>query len=70
MDEFRGSENYPREDYYTVIVSFGDGDSDGADKNALTTVALTIMFADETGTLVQISSPDSDSIAVRSSDDG
>ncbi|SDD40639.1 hypothetical protein [Rhodococcus tukisamuensis] len=33
-------------------------------------MSVTIMFADETGTLVQMFNPDSDSVAVRSSDDG
>lgn len=70
MDDFRGSENYPREDYYTVVVSVGDKDSHGDDEEGPAVVSVTIMFADETGTLVQMFNPDSDSVAVRSSDDG
>lgn len=68
MDDFRGVENYPREDYYMVLVSVGDKDSHGDDEDE-PAAAVVIMFADETGTLVQMFNPDSDSVAVHSSDD-
>ncbi len=68
VEDFRGSENFPREDYYTVLVSVEDKDSHGDDEGE-PAVAVVIMFADETGTLVQMFNPDSDSVAVHSSDD-